>query len=130
MSGTPRPGAPSLTARVALSCIAILLAWAAPAAAADLDPSADPLTGSSFQAADGNQKPTRQFTDWATFQSAERVVHAPDPNDEDTAFKGGSKEDEPGDWDLTTEKGGVDPAKDNIRDAWAALDQPGGRTFA
>ena len=130
MSGTPRPGAPSLTARVALSCIAILLAWAAPAAAVDLDPSDDPLVGSLFQAADGNQKPTRQFTDWATFQSAGRVVHAPDPNDEDSAFKGGSKEDEPGDWDLTTEKGGVNPAKDNIRDAWAAVDQPGGRTFA
>ena len=45
MSGTPRPGAPSLTARVALSCIVILLAWAAPAAAVDLDPSDDPLAG-------------------------------------------------------------------------------------
>ena len=130
MSGAPRPDAPSLTARVALSCIAILLACAAPAAAADLDPSDDPLPGSSFQAADGNQAPTTQFTDWASFQSAGRVVHAPDPNDEDSAFKGGSKEDEPGDWDLTTEAGGVNPAKDNIRDAWAAVDQPGGRTFA
>ena len=130
MSGTPRPDAPSLTARVALSCIAILLACAAPAAAADLDPSDDPLDGSSFQAADGNQEPTTRFTDWASFQSAGRVVHAPDPNDEDSAFKGGSKEDEPGDWDLTTEAGGVNPAKDNIRDAWAAVDQPGGRTFA
>ena len=109
----------------------IFLAWAAPATAAKLAPSDDPLPGSLFQAANGEQEPTEaQFDDWAPFESAGRVVHAPDPNDEDTAFKGGSKEDEPGEWDLTTEEGGVDPAKDNIRDAWAAVDQPGGRTFA
>ena len=130
MSGTPRPGAPSLTARVALSCIVIFLAWAAPATAAKLAPSNDPLPGSLFQAANGEQEPTGQFSDWAPFQSAGRVVHAPDPNDEDSAFEGGSKEDEPGKWDLTTEPGGVNPAKDNIRDAWAAVDQPGSRTFA
>lgn len=130
MLGTPRPGAPALTARVALGCIAAVLVWTGQAAAADLDPSSDPLPGSTFQAADGNQAPTTQFTDWAPFQTAGRVVHAPDPNDEDSAFEGGSKEDEPGEWDLTTEAGGVNPAKDNIRDAWTAVDQPGNRTFA
>ena len=55
--------------------------------------------------------------------------HNPDANDEDTAFAGGSKELEPGDWDLTTEAGGVNPGKANIRDAWSAVDQPGGNTF-
>ena len=43
---------------------------------------------------------------------------------------GGSKENNPGEWDLTTEDGGVSPGKDNIRDAWSVVDQPGTDTFA
>lgn len=113
-----------------VGCVATLLVAAAPAAAVNLTPSQNPLPGSTFQAADGDQTPAPPLTDWETRQAAGEVVHAPDPNDADSAFKGGSKEDKPGDWDLTTEKGGVNPAKDNIRDAWASVDQPGGRTFA
>ncbi len=62
-------------------------------------------------------------------QAAGRAYHNPDPNAADTAFKGGSKENEPGEWDFTTEKDGVNPGKANIRDAWSAVDQDGAETF-
>ena len=42
---------------------------------------------------------------------------------------GGSKEDEPGEWDFTVETGGVNPGKANILDAWSAVDQDGADTF-
>ncbi len=35
----------------------------------------------------------------------------------------------PGQWDLTTEQGGVKPPKANILDAWSAVDQGGADTF-
>lgn len=106
-----------------------MLALPATAPAATLTPTSAPLPGSAFQAADGDQAPAPPLTDWSAYQSAGRVLHAPDPNAQDSAFKGGRKEGEPGDWDLTTESGGVNPAKANIRDLWAAPDQPGGRSF-
>ena len=106
-----------------------LLVGAAPAHATSLEPTPAPLPGSTFQAADGDQDAPSRLTDWRSEDAAGRVTHAPDPNAEDTAFKGGSKENEPGGWDLTTEKGGVNPAKENIRDAWGTLQQPGNRTF-
>ena len=62
-------------------------------------------------------------------QAAERVHHSPDPNAQDSAFTGGSKEDEPGHWDLTTEPGGVNPGKANILDAWSSFDPQGGNAF-
>jgi uncharacterized repeat protein (TIGR01451 family) len=116
---------------VALSCALVWGALAAlPAPAATLTPTPNPLPGSEFQGADGNQdNPAAPRIDWQAMQSAGRAYHAPDPNDEDSAFKGGSKEDEPGLWDLTTEAGGVNPAKANILDAWFAADQGGADTF-
>jgi archaellum component FlaG (FlaF/FlaG flagellin family) len=101
----------------------------APAYAVSLSPTPAPLPGGTFQAADGNQAAPSALTDWAPENAADRVTHAPDPNAQDSAFTGGSKEDAPGRWDLTTEAGGVNPAKANIRDAWGTLQQPANRTF-
>jgi uncharacterized repeat protein (TIGR01451 family) len=93
-------------------------------AAAALPAGPTPLAGSSFQGADGNQDDASPYVDWQGFQAAGRVVHSPDPNDADSAFAGGTKEDEPGAWHFTTESGGVNPGKANILDAWSAVDQP------
>ena len=102
----------------------------APAArATPLPPSLSPLPGSSFQGADGNQDDALPAIDWQAMQAAERVHHSPDPNAQDTAFTGGTEEDKPGLWDLTTEAGGVNPAKANILDAWSSFDPQGGNAF-
>jgi uncharacterized repeat protein (TIGR01451 family) len=103
-----------------------------PATGATLTPTRAPLPGSTFQGADGNQdNPAAPSTniDWQAMQAAGRAYHAPDPNDEDSAFTGGSKENEPGEWGLTEEDGGVKPSKANIVDAWFAADQGGADTF-
>jgi hypothetical protein len=99
------------------------------ALAAPVPGSSTPLPGSSFQGADGNQDDQAPYVDWQGYQAGGRVAHSPDPNAADSAFVSGTKEDEPGEWDLTTEPGGVDPAKSNILDAWSAVDQPGADTF-
>jgi hypothetical protein len=99
------------------------------AVAAPLPGSPDPLPGSAFQGGDGDQADGAGHADWQGFAAARRVVHSADPNAADSAFAGGTKEDEPGGWAFTTENGGVNPGKDNIRDAWSAVDQPAGDTF-
>ena len=99
------------------------------ASAATLPGSLVPLAGSAFQGGDGNQADQSPYLDWQGLHAAGRVVHSPDPNGADSAFKGGSKEDQPGAWGLTTEAGGVNPGKDNILDAYSAVDQPGADTF-
>jgi hypothetical protein len=109
-----------------------LVVWmlaAAPATATPLPPTPNPLPGSSFQGADGDQDDAAQNIDWQALQGAGVVRHSPDPNAQDDAFKGGSKEDEPGGWDLDVEPGGVNPGEANIRDAWSAVRQPDGNTF-
>jgi uncharacterized repeat protein (TIGR01451 family) len=102
---------------------------AAPALATVLPPTDVPLPGSRFQGADGNQDDALPRIDWQALETAGVVRHSPDPNAEDDAFTGGSKEEQPGEWDLTVEAGGVNPPKDNIRDAWSSVRQPGGNTF-
>ena len=99
------------------------------ARATPLPPSVVPLPGSSFQGADGNQDDAAPRIDWQALQAAGRVSHSPDPNAEDTAFKGGSKEDEPGEWDFASEAGGVNPGKSNILDAWSTYDPQGAVAF-
>ena len=99
------------------------------AKAAPLPPSLVPLPGSSFQGADGNQDDAAPRIDWQALQAAGRVSHSPDPNAQDTAFKGGSKEDEPGEWDFASEDGGVNPGKANILDAWSTYDPQGAVGF-
>ncbi len=98
--------------------------------ATPLPPTQNPLPGSSFQGADGNQNDAASLVDWQGLDAAGRVVHNPDPNELDTAFTGGSKDDEPGNWDFTVEPGGVNPAKANILDAWSAVDTGGADSFA
>jgi hypothetical protein len=120
--------------RSGLVLLASALAWSVllspPASAAVLPPTQSPLPGSNFQGADGNQdNATARLIDWQALQAEGRVTHNPDPNAEDTAFTGGSKEDEPGLWDLTTEAGGVNPDKANIRDVWSAVDSGGAQVF-
>jgi hypothetical protein len=109
-----------------LTALAVL---ATPASATVLPPTPDPLPGSSFQGADGDQDDDPPRIDWQALQEAGAVRHSEDPNAADDAFSGGSTELAPGDWDLTTEAGGVSPAKSNIRDAWSSVRQPGGDTF-
>ena len=117
----------SLQLALVLACSALI---ASAAIATPLPPSDSPLLpGSSFQGADGNQDNAAPYVDWQAFEAAGRVYHSPDPNAEDTAFTGGSEEDEPGGWGLTTESGGVNPEKANILDAWSAADQGGAQTF-
>ena len=119
---------PGRTAVAWLGLVSALLA-VAPASATVLTPTPNPLPGSMFQGADGNQDDAPPLLDWQALQAGGRVVHSPDPNAQDSAFTGGSKENEPGEWGLTTEPGGVDPAKANIRDAWSAVSHPSGNTF-
>jgi hypothetical protein len=109
-----------------------LAAWAiaaAPASATVLPPTPNPLPGSACQGADGDQDNAAPRVDWEALQGAGVVRHSPDPNAQDDAFKGGSKEDEPGGWDFDVEAGGVNPGESNIRDAWSAVRQPDGNTF-
>jgi uncharacterized repeat protein (TIGR01451 family) len=98
--------------------------WATPAAR-----SVAPLPGSSFEGANGEQVATPPNVDWRELQAVGVVQHNPDPNAADTAFTGGSKENEPGAWGLTTEANGVNPPDANILDAWSSVDQPDARTF-
>jgi hypothetical protein len=117
---------------IAVACALVCTpVFASPATAATLDPSQNPLPGSNFQGADGNQDdaagPPR--IDWQGLEAADRVVHNPDENDQDTAFTGGSKEDEPGSWDFMVEPDGVKPPKANIHDAWSAVDLAGADAF-
>ena len=111
-----------------MSGVAVLVACATPARAA-LTPSSDPLSGSSFQGADGNQASEGGLTDWDALQTSGRIVHSDDPNALDTTFAGGTEEGDPAHWEFDRTPGGVTPAKANILDAWSAVDQPAGTTF-
>jgi hypothetical protein len=100
--------------------------WGVAPAWGQLPPTDAPLPGSSFQGADGDQDDSGALFDWQGLLGSDRVRHNPD---EGTAFAGGSKETEPGEWELESEGGGVDPAKSNILDAYSAVDQPAAATF-
>jgi hypothetical protein len=119
------PSRHALLLALAFSVLVSSAAFAVP-----LPPSSpNPLPGSSFQGADGNQDNAAPLIDWQAMQAAGRAYHNPDENEQDTAFTGGSKENVPGEWDLTTEPGGVKPPKANILDAWSAVDQGGADAF-
>jgi uncharacterized repeat protein (TIGR01451 family) len=112
-----------------IGAFALGASGAGAAQAAPVPGSSTPLSGSSFQGGDGDQDDQGAYIDWQGYQAAGQVRHSPDPNAADSAFVSGTKEEEPGEWDLTTELGGVTPAKSNILDAWSAVDQPGADTF-
>ena len=109
--------------------LAIVVLAPGGALAATLPGSSVPLAGSAFQGGDGSQADQSPFVDWQGLQAAGRVVDSPDPNGADSAFGGGTKEDQPGGWDLKSESGGVNPPKDNLLDAYSAVDQSGADTF-
>ena len=84
------------------SAVAAVVACAMPAVSAGaLTPSPDPLTGSSFQGADGNQATRAASPTGMCSRRAVGSVHNPDPNAQDTAFAGGTKEGDPAHWDST-----------------------------
>jgi hypothetical protein len=112
-----------------IGAFALAASGAGVALAAPVPGSSAPLPGSSFQGGDGDQDDQVPYIDWQGYQPAGRVRHSPDPNAADSAFVSGTKEDEPAEWNLTTESGGVSPAKSNILDAWSAVDQPAADTF-
>ena len=101
------------------------------APATPLTPSQAPLPGSEFQGADGNQdNAAADRVDWqAKLVDDERVRHNPDPNAQDSAFVGDSKEGLPDQWAFTTEKNGVSPPKANVLDAWESIEQRGPDKF-
>jgi uncharacterized repeat protein (TIGR01451 family) len=113
---------------VLLLSVAVAALAATPASATVLPPTPVPLPDDTFQGADGNQDNAPPLIDWQRLQGAGIVRHSPDPNAQDDAFTGG-REEEPGNWELGVEPGGVSPGKANIRDAWSAVRQPGGNTF-
>jgi hypothetical protein len=112
-----------------LFVLALALFLVAPAQGAVLPRTPNPLPGSSFQGADGEHDDAPPRVDWQSYEAAGRVRHAPDPNAQDSAFTGGSKENVPGNWELTTAAGGVTPDKANILDAWTAADLDGPAIF-
>lgn len=123
---------PRLALAVSISVIALIMAFAAGGALA-LTPTDCPIAGSAFQAADGDQDGPEAascpapgtFDDWQNRAS----LSQPDPNANDSTFGGGNKETEPDNWVLTTQAGGVTPAKANLLGAWSSLDQTVGSDF-
>jgi hypothetical protein len=121
----PRP-ALATAILAALATVAV----AAPAVAVTVTPTNEPLPGSAFEGGDGNQTasdPGR--TDWAELHAQARVLHAPDPNADDDAFAGGTKDYLPGEWSFRTASGGVSPGGTNVLDGYASVDQSNGSTF-
>jgi hypothetical protein len=118
--------------RTLVAAAAALLAFAPAAFAGTIEPSLTPLPpavgGSTFQGGDGDQDdPTGQagVVDWDGRQGQQPpVVHNPDAGAGNLAFTGGSEVEEPIDWRLTSEGSGVSPGKNDILDAWSAIEQP------
>src|SRR5215213_6696516 len=96
-----------------LATTATLLAMAAPAAATTTPL---PLTGTSFQAGDGDQEAQGGLRDWATVAPSPGVTTADPPAGGPDIFGEGSKELAPGDWTLV----GREPSnKFDFLAAWA-----------
>jgi hypothetical protein len=114
---------------VALVAGAVLIAaWTA--SAAILQTTDQPLPGSQFQGADGNQDDVAGLIDWQGLQASGRVQHTSDPNAQDDVFTGGDKELVPNDWGLTTQNDGATPGSANIFDAYRSTERaPDGDAF-
>jgi hypothetical protein len=111
---------------LSLVVLAIAGYGAAPAFSTPLPPPVPPTTplpGSSFQGADGNQNGLGA-TDWQGLEAADRVQHSPDSGG---SFQSG-KMLEPGEWDLAEGEQTLSP-KNDILDAWSAVDEVGANTF-
>jgi hypothetical protein len=115
--------------RALLGAVAVVFAFTPSAFAGTIQPSLTPLpNGSTFQGGDGDQdNPTNQpgVVDWDGRQALQPpLVHNPDTGAGNLAFTGGSEVEEPINWRLGPEGSGVSPGKNNILDAWSAIEQP------
>src|SRR5918999_6228142 len=137
------PVSPTLV-RLVQSTLAMLLVVALAALTAEaavagvpLNGGPAPLTGSTFQGADGNQKaplpgdpdyvalPAR--TDWQTYASSPRLSTLPDGSGlQDTWFFHG-KEQEPDKW--TFQQRTVSPGKADVLGAWSLTDPVSSNVF-
>ena len=101
------------TTRLGTATIAALLALAATAAATTTHA---PLTGTTFQAGDGDQEATGGLRDWATVAPSPGTTRPDPPAGGPDMFGEGSKEQAPGAWTLV----GREPSnKFNFLAAWA-----------
>jgi hypothetical protein len=121
-----------------LAALALLSLFAQAArAGAPLNGGAAPLTGSSFQGADGNQRtplpgdpdyvalPAR--TDWQTYAASPKLSKLPDGSGlQDTWFFQG-KEQEPDKWTFQTDT--VSPGKADVLGAWSVSDPVSANVF-
>src|SRR5918995_608217 len=99
------------------------LAFAASASAIPLTPTSAPLPGSDFQGGDGNQTATPLLRDWQSLVGQPGLVAVSDPNALDTTYGTGSHENDPLNWDVLLDPGGVTPAKANFFNAWFYVDE-------
>jgi hypothetical protein len=110
---------------VSVVCVA---SSSADAFAVDLPTTANPLPGSTFQGADGNQvipaPPPPGLTDWASLLGRPALISVADAENPDTQFSGGDKEDEPGNWHIVS-PGPVSPEQANIQHAWSFIEEAG-----
>ena len=121
-SATPRTTRPRsfvLAALLALVVCGVL----AGSAQAQIAPTNAALPGSDFQGGDGDQDAENGLLDWQSVAGSMGLVHASDPNALDTTFGTGSHENDPENWDLLLDPGGVTPAKANFFNAWFFVDE-------
>jgi hypothetical protein len=134
--------------RLWVATVALFAILCVTALAATLSPTAVPLTGSAFEGGDTGV-PTAQAAgletaqksngagarDWFDYSSAAGGAQIPglrtvdDIDTQDSEFAAGKHEVSPGSWDFITQAGGVTPAKNNIRVAWAVVDPTVAGTF-
>src|SRR5215211_4553526 len=124
-----------------LAALSVLSLFVAKAEAIVVSPTNFPLPGSSFQGGDGNQtNPTAPMDannpapfpaniDWQQLALSPSLVSVGDPNAQDSTFDTGSHENDPEHWDISTDPGGVTPAKANFFNAWNYVDETSGDTF-
>ncbi len=116
-------GARIRAAFIALLAAVAMAAVAAPAGAIPLAPTDSPLPGSSFQGGDGDQLAEGGNTDWQSLVGNMGLVSTNDPNAQDSTFDTGSHEDDPSNWDIATQAGGVTPGKANFFNSWTYVDE-------
>src|SRR5215211_1456930 len=124
-----------------LAALSVLSLFVAKAEAIVVSPTNFPLPGSSFQGGDGNQtNPTAPMDannpapfpaniDWQQLALSPSLVSVGDPNAQDSTFDTGSHENDPEHWDISTDPGGVTPAKANFFNAWNYVDETSQDTF-
>ena len=109
-----------LTALLALLLCGVL---AGAAQAIPLSPTDAALDGSDFQGGDGDQDAESGLRDWQSLVGLPGLVSTSDPNALDSTFGTGSHENDPLNWDLLADPGGVTPGKANFFNSWSYVDE-------